>query len=109
MVKRKWTVSKPPRKGGRPIGAKWDKAVLFWVSYLSGKPFDQMIGFPGNMFIWVIVGHKWVTISATQNHKFCTPAKARIKKSRWDDIVKSLSSSDYIRRHGGDVGIREVV
>tara|TARA_R100001591_G_C4208346_1_gene145709 strand:+ start:22 stop:387 length:366 start_codon:yes stop_codon:yes gene_type:complete len=109
MTKRKWTVGRPPRKNGRPIGAKWDKAVLYWVNYLSGKPFDQMIGFPGNMNIWVIVGHKWVTVSATQNHKICTPAKAKIKKSRWEDIVKSLSSSDYIRRHGGDIGIREVV
>ena len=80
MTKRKWTVGRPPRKNGRPIGTKWDKAVLYWV-----------------------------TVSATQNHKICTPAKAKIKKSRWDDIVKSLSSSDYIRRHGGDVGIREVV
>jgi len=50
-----------------------------------------------------------VTISATQNHKFCTPAKARIKKSRWDDIVKSLSSNDYIRRHAGSIGIRKEI
>ena len=55
MTKRKWTVGRPPRKNGRPIGTKWDKAVLYWVNYLSGKPFDQMIGFPGNMNIWVIV------------------------------------------------------
>lgn len=107
MIRKKWTVAKPPRKGGRPLGKKWDKAILYWVNYLSGNPFDQMIGFPGNMNIWVIVGIKWVTISATQNHKICMPAKARIKKSRWDEIVRSLSSKDYIKRHRGNVGIIE--
>ena len=35
------------------------------------------------------------------------PAKARIKKSRWDEIVRSLSSKDYIKRHRGNVGIIE--
>ena len=105
MVRKKWTVAKPPRKGGRPLGKKWDKAILYWVNYLSGNPFDQMIGFPGNMNIWVIVGIKWVTISATQNHKICMPAKARIKKTRWNEIVRNLSSKDYIKRHRGNVGI----
>jgi hypothetical protein len=108
MIKRKWKVSKPPRKGGRPIGAKWNKAILYWVSYLSGDPFDRIVGFPGNMHIWVITGHKWVTISTTQNYKFCMPTKARIKKSRWEDIIKKLSSNDYIRRHGGSIGIKEL-
>ena len=34
MVRKKWTVGKPPRKGGRPLGKKWDN--ILWLRKKNG-------------------------------------------------------------------------
>ena len=74
---------KKPRKHGRPIGKKWDKAKLFSMRYCQ----DSLGG--DHRSIWAIVGHKWVYCSTVQLCKSGGNSKATLSRQAWDKLVSS--------------------
>jgi len=101
----KMRLPKKPRKHGRPIGKKWDKAELYSMNIPNVMPFASMNGFCGNYDIWAIIGKKWVYISKPQSCKVSQPQKVTIKKTQWEVMISKLLSKDYLRRHGGSQGV----
>ena len=80
MIKHK---IKKPRKDGRPIGKKWDKAKLLLMRYCP-----EALG-GDHRAIWAIVGHKWVYCSTKQLCKSGGNAKATLSRQAWDKLVSS--------------------
>ena len=80
MIKHK---IKKPRKDGRPIGKKWDKAKLLLMRYCP-----EALG-GDHRAIWAIVGHKWVYCSTKQLCKSGGNAKTTLSRQAWDKLVSS--------------------
>ena len=80
MIKHK---IKKPRKDGRPIGKKWDKAKLLLMRYCP-----EALG-GDHRAIWAIVGHKWVYCSTKQLCKSGGNSKATRSRQAWDKLVSS--------------------
>tara|TARA_R100000995_G_C3468446_1_gene116992 strand:- start:69 stop:341 length:273 start_codon:yes stop_codon:yes gene_type:complete len=85
MIKHK---IKKPRKDGRPIGKKWDKAKLLLMRYCP-----EALG-GDYRAIWTIVGHKWVYCSTKQLCKSGGNAKATLSRQAWDKLVSSKGNGD---------------
>jgi hypothetical protein len=97
---------KPPRRNGRPIGKKWDKAKLVSLNIPPIVPFVYERGYVGYYFVWVIEGRKWVYIKKPQSTKLETPKQLKMLVTEYDKMVKSRLTSDYLRRHGGNEGFK---
>jgi hypothetical protein len=85
MIKHK---IKKPRKDGRPIGKKWDKAKLLLMRYCP-----EALG-GDYRAIWAIVGHKWVYCSTKQLCKSGGNAKTTLSRQAWDKLVSSKGNKD---------------
>ena len=99
---------KSPRKLGRPIGKKWDKATLVSLNIPNVLPFAMEKGYVGSYFLWVISGRKWVYLKKPQSTKIETPKQLRLKLADWEKIIKSRCTPEYKRRHGGNLGYKEI-
>jgi len=81
---------KTPRKLGRPIGKKWDRATLFLMRYCP----DILGG--DHRSIWAIIGHKWVHCSTTQLCKTGGNRKAIISRQAWDKLISGKGNRDMM-------------
>ena len=87
---------KPPRRFGRPIGKKWDKAKLISLDIPNVLPFAMEKGYVGSYFLWVISGRKWVYVKKPQSTKIETPKQLRLKIADWEKIIKFISKNTII-------------
>ena len=71
-------------------------------------PFAMEKGYVGSYFLWVISGRKWVYIKKPQSTKIETPKQLRLKLADWEKIIKSRCTPEYKRRHGGNLGYKEI-
>tara|TARA_Y100000592_G_scaffold43016_1_gene68402 strand:+ start:1741 stop:2019 length:279 start_codon:yes stop_codon:yes gene_type:complete len=81
LIRKNTKLIKTPRKHGRPIGKKWDKATGYMMQHCP----DVLGG--DHRKVWVIVGKKWVYASTSQISKVGGNRKCQMTKQAWEKLI----------------------